>query len=164
MSALDQLYQEVILDHYRAPRHRADEGLEPHDVHVRHTNPLCGDELDLWIRVRDDRLEAVAFAGDGCSISMASASAMAEVLDARPLIEVEALGEEFRRMMHGEEPEHADDLGDSMAFAGVAQFPARVKCALLGWMALRDALTTLTAGAQTHTVAHADHDDREADR
>jgi len=153
MAPLDDLYAEIILDHYRSPRHRAAE-LEPHDVHVHHANPLCGDELDLRLRVVDGNVDAVAYDGDGCSISMASASAMTEAVTGRTLEDAEDLGEAFRLMMHGEGIERESELGDGVAFSGVAKFPVRVKCALLGWMALRDAIKTYDEGARAHRVTY----------
>ena len=150
---LEDLYQEIILDHYKSPRNRG-AGLEPHDVHVHHSNPLCGDELDLWLRVADSQVDAVAYDGDGCSISMASASAMTEAVTGRALADADDLAETFRLMMHGDELTREDDLLDGVAFQGVAKFPVRVKCALLGWMALRDAIATHTAGQREHRVTH----------
>jgi nitrogen fixation NifU-like protein len=162
MSELEALYQELILDHYRSPRNRAP-GLSGEDAHVHHSNPLCGDEMDLRVRIRDGRLDGVAFDGEGCSISQASASAMTEAVVGRPVEDVLALVEEFRRMMHGDEPGRSDDLSDALAFRGVARFPVRVKCALLGWMALRDAIDTFQRGDGTNAVRHddgGDDDDR----
>jgi nitrogen fixation NifU-like protein len=153
MSAVDDLYQEIILDHYRAPRNRSAE-LDPHDVHVHHNNPLCGDELDLRLRVVDSRVDGIAYDGEGCSISMASASVMTEAVLGRELSDADDLGEAFRLMMHGEVGRREDDLGDGVAFAGVAKFPVRVKCALLGWMALRDAIKTYDGGARQHHVTY----------
>jgi nitrogen fixation protein NifU and related proteins len=151
--SMEDLYQEIILDHYRKPKNRAPE-LEDEAVHVHHSNPLCGDEMDLRIRVADDHLDAVVFDGEGCSISQASASAMTQAVHGRPLSDALDLVEDFRRMMHGDDPARADDLGDGIAFTGVARFPVRVKCALLGWMALRDAIETYERGASDHTVTH----------
>ena len=153
MSAVDDLYQEIILDHYRSPRNRTGE-LDPHDVHVHHSNPLCGDELDLRLRVKDATIEGIAYDGDGCSISMASVSVMTEAVLGRSLKDADDLGEDFRQLMHGEEAHRADDLGDGVAFSGVAKFPVRVKCALLGWMALRDAIKTYDEGARQHRVTY----------
>ena len=151
---LEDLYQEIILDHYKAPRNRA-ESLDPHDVHVHHSNPLCGDELDLRMRVgTDGSLEALAYDGEGCSISMASASAMTEAVEGRPLADADELAESFRLMMHGEPAAREEDLGDGVAFQGVAKFPVRVKCALLGWMALKDAIVQYRAGTREHRVEH----------
>lgn len=152
---LDDLYQEIILDHYRSPKNRAP-SLEGEDVHVHHSNPLCGDEMDLRIRVDDGRLDAVVFDGEGCSISQASASAMTLATEGRDLDDVLDLAEDFRGMMHGEEPERGDDLLDGVAFQGVAKFPVRVKCALLGWMAVRDAIETYRDGDASHSVTHDD--------
>ncbi len=153
MSALEDLYQEIILDHYRSPRHRTPE-LEPHDVHVHHNNPLCGDELDLRLRVTDGAIAAIAYDGDGCVISIASASTMAEAVQGRTLDDAEDLAEAFRLMMHGEGIKREDDLGDGVAFSGIAKFPPRVKCALLGWMALRDALRTYIGGERSSRVTY----------
>lgn len=151
--SMEDLYQEIILDHYRKPKNRAPE-LEDEAVHVHHSNPLCGDEMDLRIRVVDDHLDAVVFDGEGCSISQASASAMTAAVTGRELKDALDLTEDFRRMMHGDEPGRPDDLGDGIAFTGVAKFPVRVKCALLGWMALRDAIQSYEQGASAHTVTH----------
>jgi nitrogen fixation protein NifU and related proteins len=156
--SLEDLYQEIILDHYKKPRNRAPE-LDGHDVHVHHSNPLCGDEMDLRLRVGrsadgDPVVEAVAYDGDGCSISMSSASAMTEAVTGRTLDDACDLAEDFRMMMHGEAIRREDDLGDGVAFQGVAKFPVRVKCALLGWMALKDAIDTHRTGAAEHRVTH----------
>ena len=151
---LDDLYQEIILDHYRSPKNRAP-SLDGEDVHVHHSNPLCGDEMDLRIRVGgSDSLEAVVFDGEGCSISQASASAMTEAVQGRDLDDVLDLAEDFRQMMHGDDPGRPDDLGDGIAFQGVAKFPVRVKCALLGWMAVKDAIETFREGEVSHSVTH----------
>ncbi len=151
--SMEDLYQEIILDHYRKPHNRAP-ALDDEAVHVHHSNPLCGDEMDLRIRVVDGHLDAVVFDGEGCSISQASASAMTDATIGRELKDALDLAEDFRLMMHGEGPSRADDLGDGIAFTGVAQFPVRVKCALLGWMALRDAIETYESGSSAHTVTH----------
>lgn len=147
---MTDLYHEIILEHHRRPRHRA-AGLDGCNVHVHHTNPLCGDELDLRLRVEDGTVAEVAFDGQGCAISMASASAMTEAVLGRDLGDADELAEVFRRMLHGQGVERDEDLGDAVAFEGVAQFPVRVKCALLGWMALRDAVTTVAAEVAAHT-------------
>ena len=156
--SMDDLYHDIILDHYKSPRNRAPE-LEGSQVHVHHSNPLCGDELDLRLRVGDEHVDAVAFDGDGCSISMASASAMSEAVIGRELGDAEDLAEAFRLMMHGEGVKREDDLLDGIAFQGVAKFPVRVKCALLGWMALRDAIESYRSGEDARRVTHDDSDD-----
>jgi nitrogen fixation NifU-like protein len=136
--ALEDLYQEIILDHYRSPRNRG--ACEGCDLSAHHVNPLCGDELDLGLQLDDrGRIGRIAFQGLGCSISQASASMMTERVKGETLERALAIAEAVRRMMHGEPP--SEDLGDMMALEGVSRFPVRVKCALLPWMALRDALS-----------------------
>jgi nitrogen fixation NifU-like protein len=151
--SLEDLYQEIILDHYRKPKNRAP-ALADEDVHVHHSNPLCGDEMDLRIAVDGGKLDGVVFDGEGCSISQASASAMTQAVQGRDLDDVLDLAEDFRLMMHGDEPQRPDDLQDGIAFQGVAKFPVRVKCALLGWMAVRDAIETYQSGDVRHSVTH----------
>ena len=135
--SVEDLYREIILDHYRSPRNKR-RGVEG-AIAVKHDNPLCGDELHLAVDVRNGELADVAFDGKGCSISQASASMMTEAVQGKTVKDALGLTETIRLMMHGESP--AEDLGDLMALEGVAKFPVRVKCALLAWMALKDALT-----------------------
>jgi nitrogen fixation NifU-like protein len=136
---LESLYQEIILDHYRNPRSK---GLrEPFDAEVHHVNPTCGDEVTMRVAIRDGAVEDISYDARGCSISQASSSVMYEDLIGRPLGEVWPVIEAFSDLMQGRgkvEPDE-DVLGDGVAFAGVAAYPARVKCALLGWMAFKDA-------------------------
>ena len=153
--SFEDLYQEIILDHYRAPKNRAPV-LEGESVHVHHSNPLCGDELDLRVRIEDDRIVALAFDGEGCSISQSSASTMTQAMEGRALDDALDLSDDFRAMMRGEEPRRPDDLLDGIAFTGVAKFPVRVKCALLSWMAVRDAIETYRTGSESSTVTHED--------
>jgi nitrogen fixation NifU-like protein len=134
---LQDLYSEIILDHYRSPRNRG--GCEECDLWVHHDNPLCGDELDLGLQLDEGRIRRIGFQGRGCCISQASASMLTELVEGRTVQEALSVAETVRRMMHGEPP--AQDLGDAMALEGVARFPVRIKCALLPWMALRDALS-----------------------
>jgi nitrogen fixation protein NifU and related proteins len=141
---LEDLYQEIILDHAKKPRHPG--RLPDAQVEVRHYNPVCGDELTLGLRLDGERVAAVAVDGKGCSISQASASVMSEQVLERPLQEALGAGEAFRRLMHGEGEADEDLLGDGVAFAGVARYPVRVKCALLGWMAFKDAVARAQAG------------------
>jgi nitrogen fixation NifU-like protein len=145
-AALGALYQELILDHYRHPRHRGE--MEAPDVEVRMNNPTCGDEIVLQLRVRDGAVEEVRFAGQGCSISQASASMMAQQVAGKPLAEADALAARFREMLHGG-AEAAKDraLGDLRALAGVAKFPVRVRCAMLAWNALEEAERRLPPSA-----------------
>jgi nitrogen fixation protein NifU and related proteins len=153
--SMEDLYQEIILDHYRAPKNRAP-SLEGEDVHVHHSNPLCGDEMDLRLRVVDGKVDGLVFDGEGCSISQAAASAMTQAVVGRDLDDALDLAEDFRLMMHGAEPGRPDDLLDGVAFQGVSKFPVRVKCALLGWMAARDAIETYERGASESAVTYED--------
>ena len=138
--SVDDLYREIILDHYRSPRNKR-RGVEG-AIAVKHDNPLCGDELHLSVDIKNGELADVAFDGKGCSISQASASMMTEAVQGKTVEGALELTEAIRLMMHGEHPNEkfADDMGDLMALEGVAKFPVRVKCALLAWMALKDAL------------------------
>jgi nitrogen fixation NifU-like protein len=145
---LESMYQEIILDHYRNPHHK---GLrEPYDVEVHHVNPTCGDEVTLRVHVDDGTVTDVSYDAIGCSISQASASVMTDLVVGRPVTEGLAVGEEFLTLMQsrGEGEPDEDVLEDAVAFTGVARYPARVKCALLGWMAFRDAVAQATAAAQ----------------
>ena len=140
---LEALYQEIILDHYRSPHHK---GLrEPFDAEVQHVNPVCGDEVTLRVSLTENGGEPavadVSYDALGCSISQASVSVLADLLIGKPVSEAMATYEEFLALMKskGEGEPDEDVLGDAVAFAGVSKFPARIKCALLGWMAWRDA-------------------------
>jgi nitrogen fixation NifU-like protein len=136
---IDALYQEIILDHYKA---RKGSGLrEPFEAEVHHVNPTCGDEVTLRVHLEDGVVSDVSYDAVGCSISQASASVLNELLVGKPVDEAMAIHEEFLTLMQGKgqvEPDE-DVLEDGVAFAGVAKFPARVKCALLSWMAWKDA-------------------------
>ncbi len=146
MGGLDDLYQELILDHYKKRRNRGT--LDAPSIAVDHNNPLCGDQLHLEVLIDGDRLADLRYTGDGCSISQASASMMSEVVIGGSTVEALALVEHFRRVMHGDDEADEDRLGDAVALGGVAKFPARVKCALLSWMALKDAIDTYEGGAR----------------
>lgn len=138
---LDSLYQEIILDHYRNPHHK---GLrDPFDAEVHHVNPTCGDEVTVRVSVDGDVVTDVSYEGQGCSISQASTSVMTDLVIGRPVTEALHTAEEFLELMQSRgraEPDE-DVLEDAVAFAGVSRYPARVKCALLGWMAWKDATT-----------------------
>jgi nitrogen fixation protein NifU and related proteins len=138
---LDTLYQEIILDHYKHPHHA---GLRaPFEAEVHHVNPTCGDEVTLRVHVADGKVEDVSYDAVGCSISQASASVMADLVIGKTVDEAMEVHGEFLALMQGRgtvEPDE-DVLEDGIAFAGVAKFPARVKCALLSWMAWKDATT-----------------------
>lgn len=140
MGGLDDLYQQLILDHYRSRRNEGT--LDAPTVAVDHSNPLCGDELHLELLIEDGRVADVRQSGQGCSISQAAASMMTEVAKGLPLDDALAVVEHFRLVMHGEEEADEDRLGDAIALEGVAKYPVRIKCALLGWMALKDAIET----------------------
>ena len=136
----DELYREILLDHYRHPRHRGE--VEAPSATAHGHNPLCGDEVDVSLRLRDGELQQVAFQGQGCSISMASASMMAEEVEGRPLPEVHDLISRFRGLLvEGRDPAELGDLGDLEALSGVRKYLARVKCAMLPWVALEDGLS-----------------------
>jgi nitrogen fixation protein NifU and related proteins len=136
--SLEELYKEVILDHYRAPRNKG--RLDPHDVMLERNNPLCGDELELYLKFNGEDLEGISFEGKGCSISMASASMMTEKVAGLGTKEAAALAESIKRMMAGEEEGNPDELEDLVSLKGVVKYPVRIKCALLGWNTLLDAL------------------------
>jgi nitrogen fixation NifU-like protein len=139
VSDVDALYQEIILDHYRNPRHK---GLrEPFEAQVHHVNPTCGDEVTLRVHVADGKIADVSYDSLGCSISQASASVLTELLIGKDLDEAMAVHEEFLALMQskGQATPDEDVLEDAVAFAGVSKYPARIKCALLSWMAWKDA-------------------------
>jgi nitrogen fixation protein NifU and related proteins len=144
---LEQMYQDVILDHYKHPQHR---GLrEPFGAQVFHVNPVCGDEVTLRVALSDDgdRVADVSYDGQGCSISQASTSVLAEQVIGQAVPEALKTIDAFTEMVSSRGTVQGDEdvLGDGVAFAGVAKYPARVKCALLGWMAFKDALVQASA-------------------
>jgi nitrogen fixation NifU-like protein len=154
---LESMYQEIILEHYRRPLHA---GLrEPFDAQVEHVNPTCGDEVTLRVKLDasgDEPVVAdVSYDSLGCSISQASTSVMADSIIGKTVGEAMAISEEFLRLMQSRgngEPDE-DVLGDAVAFEGVSKYPARIKCALLGWMAWKDATArALSERAQTATT------------
>lgn len=139
-SDVEAMYQEIILDHYREKHHA---GLrEPFDAEVHHVNPSCGDEITLRVDLDGDVISDVSYEGVGCSISQASTSVMSDLVVGRDLADSMALYAEFKDMMESQGRVEPDEerLEDGIAFAGVAKFPARVKCAMLGWSALVDAV------------------------
>jgi nitrogen fixation NifU-like protein len=149
---IEDMYQEIILDHYRAKHHS---GLrEPYEVEVHHVNPTCGDEVTLRIHLDGGVVDDVSYSGLGCSISQASTSVMSDLVIGKPLAEGMGLHDEFLAMMQsrGEIEPDEDRLEDGIAFAGVAKFPARVKCALLGWSAFRDAALRASAEKEQETT------------
>ena len=146
---LDSLYQEIILDHYKNPLHK---GLrDPYEAEVHHVNPTCGDEVTLRVHLAEGLVADVSYDSVGCSISQASASVMADLVIGKPVDEAMAIHQEFLALMQGKGAVVPDEdvLEDGIAFAGVARFPARVKCALLSWMAWKDATASAIARAET---------------
>ena len=146
---LDSLYQEVILDHYKHPLNK---GLsENYGAQVHHVNPSCGDEITLNISAADGKISSITWDGVGCSISQASVSIASDLLVDKTFAEAESILNEFTELMQskGTKVGNPDVLEDAVALAGVSKFPARIKCALLGWMAFKDAavrINTTTEG------------------
>jgi nitrogen fixation NifU-like protein len=138
MPKFDDLYREVILDHYRRPRGRAPVACP--DVENEGLNPVCGDEVKIAVKFDGERVKDVSVTGRGCAISTAAGSMLAEVLPGKSREEVEALTNLVKRMMHEEVDLGSAEVGDLDALAGVRQFPVRVKCALLAWVTLAEAL------------------------
>ena len=141
---LDQMYQEIILDHYKHPHRR---GLrEPYGAEVHHVNPTCGDEVTLRVQLKGTGTEAeiadVSYDGQGCSISQAATSVLTDLVVGRTVAQAFETMDSFVKLMQGRGQVEPDEevLEDAIAFAGVAKYPARVKCALLGWMAFKDAV------------------------
>ena len=146
--SVDSMYQEIILDHYKNPHHK---GLrEPYDAEVHHLNPTCGDEITLRVALDGDSVADVSYDSEGCSISQASASVLTDLVIGRSVSQGQAAYDAFVELMQSKgqlEPDE-DVLEDAIAFAGVSKYPARVKCALLAWMAWRDAVLQAGAGVQ----------------
>jgi nitrogen fixation NifU-like protein len=142
---LDSLYQEVILDHYKRPQHK---GLAAtYDAQVHHVNPSCGDEITLNVTLEGDKVAAITWDGVGCSISQASVSILSDLLLGKSVSEAEVVLNNFTELMQSKGTMVGDDaiLEDAVAMAGVSKFPARIKCALLGWMAYKDAVVQAQA-------------------
>ena len=136
--SLEELYKEVILDHYRAPRNKG--RVDPHDVALERNNPLCGDEIELFLKFDGGNVEGIGFEGKGCSISQASASMMTEKVKGMDAKEAAALAETIKAMMAGQTEGDPDELEDLVSLKGVVKYPVRIKCALLGWNTLLEAL------------------------
>jgi len=147
---LDSMYRDIIIDHYKHPQHR---GLPAnYDAEVHHVNPTCGDEVTLRVRIADGSITDLGWVGEGCSISQASTSVMSELVVGRPVGEALALQDKFLHLMQSQgqaaiSDADADALDDAVAFEGVSKYPARVKCALLGWMAMKGAVADAAVGA-----------------
>lgn len=155
MTAMDSLYQQIIIDHYKNPHHR---GLpDQFDAEVHHVNPTCGDEVTMRVRVVDGAISELGWVGEGCSISQASTSVMTDLVVGKPVSEAMQLNALFLELMKSRgQAEITDDvaeaLDDAVVFEGVSKYPARVKCALLGWMAMKGAVA---AAAENATAEHA---------
>jgi nitrogen fixation protein NifU and related proteins len=147
--ALDEIYKEVILDHYKNPRNKREMPDAP--LTCSKNNPLCGDEITVYVNAEDGKVLEVSFVGQGCSISQSSASMMTEAVSGKTVDQVEALAADVRSMLAGElEPDEAT-FGELVALKGVVKYPIRVKCAVLAWDVLQEALST---GAAAGTAAH----------
>jgi nitrogen fixation protein NifU and related proteins len=151
LAPVEDLYKEVILDHYKSPRNKRQ--LSDPDVSSSKNNPLCGDEITILAHLEDGTVTEVVFLGSGCSISQASASMMTEAVQGKRVDEAKGLAEEFRGMMEGARDPDEDQFGDLMALKGVAKYPVRIKCAVLAWDVLQDALSgpsgSSAAGSRT---------------
>ena len=141
---LDELYREVILDHFRSPTHVGP--LPEAQIHVEGTNPLCGDELAFHLKMDDGRIAQVRFQGKGCAISQAAASMLAAQLEGKTTAEAGALVAAMKAMMQGQTPDASVDLGDLEALEGVRKFPVRIKCAALSWNVVEQGLQEYANG------------------
>lgn len=139
MMQLDNLYQEVILDHYKNPQNKKLES--DNDAQVHHLNPSCGDEVTLGVKLDGEKITSINWEGVGCSISQSSTSIMSDLLIGKSLDEATVISDNFLQLMQskGSQEGDAQVLEDAVALAGVSKYPARIKCALLGWMAFKDA-------------------------
>ncbi|MFO1445271.1 SUF system NifU family Fe-S cluster assembly protein [Bacillus sp. Bva_UNVM-123] len=135
---LDSLYRQVIMDHYKKPRNRG--VLEDDSLTINMNNPTCGDRIQLTLKLEDGKVVDAKFEGEGCSISMSSASMMTQAIKGKNIEEALKLSEVFSQMMQGKDYDSDLDLGDIEALSGVAKFPARIKCATLAWKAMEKGL------------------------
>ena len=150
--ALDDIYKEVILDHYKNPRNKRE--LPGAELSCTRNNPLCGDEITVFAHVEDGKLLEVTFQGAGCSISQSSASMMTEAATGKPVHEALEMAAEFRGMMSGDVEPDEERFGDLVALKGVVKYPIRIKCAVLAWDVLQEALQGAgeATGAAPHTL------------
>jgi len=144
--ALEELYKEVILDHYKSPRNKG--ALPGAELSCKKNNPLCGDEITIHAHLSDGRVAKISFEGQGCSISQASASMLTEAVAGKSLREAEALADRFRGMMEGKVEAEEATFGDLVALKGVVKYPVRIKCAVLAWDVLQEALGAGRAAAE----------------
>lgn len=157
---LDSMYREVVLDHYKNPRGHCP--LDRHDVENEGYNPVCGDEVKIGLRIVDGEIVGVHSLGRGCSISVASGSMLAEMLQGKTPEQARQLAEDFRRMMHSEISPDDAELGDLEALEGVQKFPVRIKCAMLPWTTLLDAIAAYEKGE--HAAPSTTEDDKRGKR
>jgi nitrogen fixation NifU-like protein len=150
--ALDDIYKEVILDHYKNPRNKRE--LPEAELQCHANNPLCGDEITVFAHLDGGAVEAVTFQGAGCSISQSSASMMTEAVTGTSVADALQLAADFRGMMAGDVDPSEDEFGDLVALKGVVQYPIRIKCAILAWDVLQEALEGVgnAGGSQPHAV------------
>jgi nitrogen fixation protein NifU and related proteins len=148
--ALDDIYKEVILDHYKSPRNKRE--LPGAELQCTRNNPLCGDEITVYVHEEDGKIAGVSFTGAGCSISQSSASMMTEAVEGEDVDEALKLAADFRGMMAGEVEPDEDAFGDLIALKGVVKYPIRIKCAVLAWDVLQEALAG--EGEAAGTAAH----------
>ncbi len=151
-ASMESMYQEIILDHYKHPTHRSE--LAEFDAEVHHVNPTCGDEVTLRVKVSGDAIADLGWIGEGCSISQASTSVMSGLVVGQPIDRALELQETFLALMqsqghHELGEDELEALDDAIAFEGVSKYPARVKCALLGWMAMKSAVAEATGTGET---------------
>jgi nitrogen fixation NifU-like protein len=160
MDALEQMYQEVILEESQNPYHKAFEIDDPNKSHQY--NPSCGDDISMLVKLDGETIAEITWAGEGCSISQASASIMVALLEGKTTTQALHLVEVFKKLMNsrgeGISEEELDELGDASVFTGTSKFPARIKCALLGWAAFEGALNNVSAG-QGVSSAHSSHEE-----
>ncbi|MCW2538634.1 MAG: system FeS assembly protein NifU family [Frankiales bacterium] len=147
----DSMYQAIILDHYKHPQHRGE--LADFDAEVHHVNPTCGDEVTLRVRVTDGEIAELGWVGEGCSISQASTSVMSDLVTGSTVSNALGLQEKFLELMQSQgnvalSEQDLESLDDAIAFEGVSKYPARVKCALLGWMAMKSAVASATSKSE----------------
>jgi nitrogen fixation NifU-like protein len=148
--SMDSMYQQIIIDHYKNPQHRGE--ISSFDAEVHHVNPTCGDEVTLRLRLADGQIADLGWVGEGCSISQASTSVMSDLVVGSSVADALQLQEKFLELMQSQgqstlTEDEAEALEDAVAFEGVSKYPARVKCALLGWMAMKSAVAEATGDA-----------------
>lgn len=164
MAGLDALYREVVMDHHRNPR--GARRLDQPDVHAEGVNPSCGDEVCLELDIAEGHIREACVQTRGCAVSTASGSMLAELIRGRSVDDARKIADIFKRVMHGEEPPSEVDLGDLEALTGVRKFPVRIKCALLPWVTLLDAMLAQEQGreAARSTTEEANEDSEQQGR